>query len=137
MNLTVSHLFIAVTDQQKALEFYRDVLGLELRTDAQIGPEYRWLTVGPKGQPDIEIMLEPAGMGRSPEDAEAINALVAKGALVPVIFATDDVDEVFERLSKAGAEVLQEPIDQPWGPRDCAFRDPSGNMVRIHQRAKA
>jgi predicted enzyme related to lactoylglutathione lyase len=132
MNLTVSHLFIAVTDQQKALEFYRDVLGLEVRTDASMG-EYRWLTVGPKGQPELEIMLEPAGMGRSPEDAEAINALVAKGALVPVIFATDDVDEVFERLGKAGAEVLQEPIDQQYGVRDCAFRDPFGNHIRFSQ----
>jgi len=133
MNLTVSHTFIAVLDQRQALEFYRDVLGLEVRTDAEMGPEYRWLTVGPKGQPDLEIMLEPAGMGRSPEDAQAIKALVAKGALVPLIFATDDVDEVFERLGKAGAEVLQEPIDQPYGVRDCAFRDPFGNHLRFSQ----
>jgi predicted enzyme related to lactoylglutathione lyase len=133
MNLTVSHLFIQVHDQDKALEFYRDVLGLELKMDADMGGGHRWLTVGATSQPDVEIMLENPDMARSPADAQAVRALIAKGALVPVIFRTDDVDEVFERLQKAGAEVLQEPIDQAYGVRDCAFRDPSGNHVRFSQ----
>lgn len=133
MDLTVSHLFIQVLDQDKALEFYRDVIGLEAKMDADMGGGQRWLTLSPKAQPDVEIMLENPDMARSPEDAQTIRALIAKGALVPVIFRTDDVDEVFERLRKAGAEVLQEPISQPYGVRDCAFRDPSGNHLRFSQ----
>ncbi len=130
MNLTLSHCFIQVHDQEEALAFYRDVLGLEARVDAPL-EWFRWLTVGPRSQPDIQIGLMPAGMMGPQEDQETLRALLAKGALNGVIFATDDVDATFEKIRAAGAEVLQEPIDQPYGVRDCAFRDPSGNMVRF------
>ncbi len=135
MDLTLSHCFIQVHDQDEALAFYRDVLGLEVRVDAQL-EWFRWLTVGPPSQPDIEIGLVPAGMGRE-EDQETLRALLAKGSLNGVIFATGDVDATFEKIRAAGAEVLQELIDQPYGVRDCAFRDPSGNMVRFSGRPKS
>src|SRR4051794_32605117 len=135
MTLTPNHVFVQVTDQDRALEFYRDVLGLELRTDAPVGP-FRWLTVASPGAPDLEIVLESPEMGRSPEDAEALRALLAKGALSALIFSTPDLDAAFERVRAAGAEVLQEPIDQPYGVRDCAFRDPFGNHLRFSQAAK-
>ncbi|MGH3935391.1 MAG: VOC family protein [Pseudonocardiaceae bacterium] len=134
LDLTLSHCFIQVHDQDEALAFYRDVLGLEVRVDAPL-EWFRWLTVGPSAQPDIEIGLMPVGMGRQ-EDQETLQALLAKGALNGVIFATGDVDATFEQIRAAGAEVLQEPIDQPYGVRDCAFRDPSGNMVRFSTRLK-
>jgi catechol 2,3-dioxygenase-like lactoylglutathione lyase family enzyme len=132
MDLTISHTFVLVDDQNKALTFYRDVLGLPVRTDAVLG-DMRWLTVGPAAQPELEIGLIPPEMGRSPEDARALSELLAKGALGSLIFRTDDCDATFERLRVAGAEVLQEPIDQPYGVRDCAFRDPSGNHLRFSQ----
>lgn len=132
MNLTVSHTFVIVDDQDKALIFYRDVLGLQLRVDAPLG-DMRWLTVGPESQPELEIGLILAEMGRSPEDARALSELLAKGALGSLIFKTDDCDATFEQIQAAGAEVLQEPIDQPYGVRDCAFRDPAGNHIRFSQ----
>ncbi|MGH3912921.1 MAG: VOC family protein [Pseudonocardiaceae bacterium] len=135
MDLTLSHCFIQVHDQDEALAFYRDILGLEVRIDAQL-EDFRWLTVGPLSQPDVEIGLMPAGMV-SPTDRETLRALLAKGSLNGVIFATDDVDATFEKIRAAGAEVLQEPIDQAYGVRDCAFRDPSGNMVRLSGRPKS
>ena len=134
MTIQLSHTFITVTDQDAALAFYRDVVGLEVRTDV-VFEDFRWLSVGPKGQPDVEIVLEGAGMGRNPEDGAELAAMVAKGVLAGAIFRTDDLDATFERIRAAGAEVLQEPIDQPYGVRDCAFRDPSGNMVRFSQAA--
>ncbi|MGH3735067.1 MAG: VOC family protein [Micromonosporaceae bacterium] len=132
-SFTLSHTDIRVTDQDEALAFYRDVIGLEVRTDVTMG-DYRWLTVGPPSQPEIEIILSSSDMGRPL--TEEFKALLAKGGLYAVIFRTDDVDSVFERVSAAGAEVLQEPIDQPYGVRDCAFRDPSGNMIRFSTPAK-
>jgi predicted enzyme related to lactoylglutathione lyase len=137
MDIRLSQCFIAVDDHDKALAFYRDVLGLEVRND--VGFEgMRWVTVGSPAQPDVEIVLEPpaANPNASPADRQAMAELLAKGMLRGVIFATDDCDATFERIRAAGAEVLQEPVDQPWGPRDCAFRDPSGNMVRINQQPK-
>jgi len=107
------------------------VLGLELRVDAPF-ESLRWLTVGPKDQPDLQIVLEDVGMGR-PADRGTLQELLAKGSLSGLIFATDDIDATFEQIRSAGAEVLQEPIDQPYGVRDCAFRDPSGNQVRFSQ----
>jgi catechol 2,3-dioxygenase-like lactoylglutathione lyase family enzyme len=131
MELTLSHCFIGVLDQDAALRFYSDVLGLEVRTDVTMD-HMRWLTVGPPSQPDVEISLMPAaGPFVAPADRETVEALVAKGAMYGVIFRTDDTDATFERLRAAGAEVLQEPIDQPYGVRDCAFRDPSGNHIRF------
>jgi predicted enzyme related to lactoylglutathione lyase len=136
MDLTFSHCFLPVLNQDEALAFYRDVVGLEVRSDAPF-QEFRWLTVGPKGQPEIEINLSDPIMGHSPEDAEMIRALVAKGAYGSLIFLTDDVDALFERIPASGAEVTQEPIDQPYGVRDCGFRDPSGNHVRFSQTLAA
>ena len=131
MTVKLSHTFVIVDDQDKALAFYRDVLGLQLKTDVPLGDE-RWLTVASAEQ-DVEIVLVTASMGHSPQDAEALSALLAKGVLGSLIFATDDLAATFERLRSAGAEVLQEPIDQPYGVRDCAFRDPAGNHLRFSQ----
>lgn len=133
--MKVSTCFIAVDDHDKALAFYRDVLGLEVRND--VGFEgMRWVTLGSPSQPDVSIVLEPplADPNASPADREAMAELLAKGLLRAVIFETDDVDAAFERISASGAEVLQEPMDQPYGVRDCAFRDPAGNLVRIQER---
>jgi predicted enzyme related to lactoylglutathione lyase len=134
MDIKLSQCFIPVDDHDKALAFYRDVLGLQVRND--VGFEgMRWVSVGAPSQPDVEIVLEPpvATPNASPADREAAAALLAKGLLGGVIFSTDDCDATFERIRAAGAEVLQEPIDQPYGVRDCAFRDPSGNMLRFNQ----
>jgi catechol 2,3-dioxygenase-like lactoylglutathione lyase family enzyme len=134
MDITLSQCFIAVDDHDKALAFYRDALGLEVRND--VGFEgMRWVTLGAPSQPDVDIVLEPplADPNASSADRDAMAELLAKGLLRGVIFRTADVDATFERVRAAGGEVLQEPVDQPYGVRDCAFRDPSGNMVRFTQ----
>jgi catechol 2,3-dioxygenase-like lactoylglutathione lyase family enzyme len=131
MNLTLSTCFVIVHEPDPALSFYRDTLGLELRNDVARG-DFRWITVGSSSQPGVGIVLTNYLNG-SPADGEAIASLVAKGALNGVHFHTDDLDGTFEKLKADGAEVVQEPTDQPWGTRDCAVRDPSGNMVRIDQ----
>jgi predicted enzyme related to lactoylglutathione lyase len=130
MDIKISHSFITVDDQEKALAFYRDALGLVVNTDAPLGP-YRWLTVSAPGNPTMEIVLATPDMGHGPDDTESLRMLLAKGALNGVLFTTDNCDAFFERVRATGAEVLQEPIDQPYGVRDCAFRDPAGNHVRI------
>lgn len=130
MDLNLTHCFVQVHDQDEALTFYRDVLGLEVRADVPFGDGYRWLAVGPARQPEVHIVLELVGLGRPPADLEPMRQMLAKGSLTGVIFGTDDLDATFEKLRAAGAEVLQEPMDQPYG-RDCAFRDPSGNMIRF------
>lgn len=135
MDIKLSQCFIAVDDHDKALAFYGDVLGLQVRND--VGFEgMRWVTLGSPSQPDVEIVLEPpvANPNASPEDKQAMAELLAKGMLRGVIFSTGDCDATFERIRASGAEVLQEPIDQPYGVRDCAFRDPAGNMLRFAQR---
>jgi predicted enzyme related to lactoylglutathione lyase len=134
MNITLNSCFIAVDDHDKALGFYRDVLGLEVRND--VGFEgMRWVTVGPPSQPDVNIVLEPplADPNASPEDRRTMAELMAKGLLRGVIFATDDCDATFEQIRAGGGEVLQEPMDQHYGVRDCAFRDPAGNLLRFNQ----
>ncbi|WP_344441201.1 VOC family protein [Kitasatospora nipponensis] len=134
MDIKLSQCFIAVDDHDKALDFYRDVLGLEVRND--VGYEgMRWVTIGAPSQPDVNIVLEPplADPNASAADKQAMTELLAKGLLRGVIFATDDCDAAFERISAAGGEVMQEPTDQFYGVRDCAFRDPAGNMVRFTQ----
>ncbi|MBX6391739.1 MAG: VOC family protein [Frankia sp.] len=138
MQLRVAQCFIAVDDHDKALAFYRDVLGLEVRNDVRY-ENLRWVTLGLPAQPDVEIVLEPpaADPNASPADRQALAELLAKGMLRAVIFSTDDCDATFERIQAAGAEVLQEPMDMPYGVRDCAFRDPAGNMLRFAQRLKA
>jgi predicted enzyme related to lactoylglutathione lyase len=134
MDIKLSQCFIAVDDHDKALAFYRDALGLEVRNDVAF-EGMRWVTVGAPSQPGVEIVLEPplADPNASPADRQTMAELLAKGLLRGVIFRTDDCDATFERIRAAGAEVLQEPMDQPYGVRDCAFRDPSGNMLRFNQ----
>jgi catechol 2,3-dioxygenase-like lactoylglutathione lyase family enzyme len=131
MNLTLSQCFVIVHDPDLALAFYGDTLGLELRNDVNKG-DFRWITVGADSQPGVAIVLTNYLNG-SPADADAVAALVAKGALNGVHFHADDLDATFEKLRASGAEIVQEPTDQPWGTRDLAVRDPSGNMVRIDQ----
>jgi predicted enzyme related to lactoylglutathione lyase len=134
MDIKVSQCFIAVDDHEKALEFYRDAVGLEVRNDVSY-EGMRWVTVGSPSQPDVEVVLEPAvaDPNASSADREAAAALLAKGLLRGVHFRTDDLDTMFESIRAAGGEVLQEPMDQFYGVRDCAFRDPSGNELRISQ----
>jgi len=131
MNLTLSQCFVLVHDADLALAFYRDTLGLELRNDVA-RDDFRWITVGGASQPGVAIVLTNYLNG-SPADGDALAALLAKGALNGVHFHTDDLDTTFEKLRASGAELVQEPTEQPWGTRDCAVRDPSGNMVRIDQ----
>ncbi len=134
MTITISQCFIAVDDHDKALSFYRDVLGFEVRNDVAY-EGMRWVTVGSPSQPDVNIVLEPpvADPNASPADRNAAAELLAKGLLRGINFTTDDVDATFERIRAAGGEVLQEPMDMPYGVRDCAFRDPAGNMLRFGQ----
>jgi catechol 2,3-dioxygenase-like lactoylglutathione lyase family enzyme len=131
MNLSLSQCFVLVHDPDVALGFYRDTLGLELRNDVARG-DFRWITVGGASQPGVAIVLTNYLNG-SPADSDALAALLAKGALNGVHFHSDDLDATFEKLRAAGAEIVQDPTDQPWGTRDCAVRDPSGNLVRIDQ----
>jgi predicted enzyme related to lactoylglutathione lyase len=135
MNITVSHCFIAVHDHDEALAFYRGALGLEVRSDVKY-EGMRWVSVGPKDQPEVSIVLEPplADPGASQADRKLMAEFLAKGFLRAVNFATDDCDGTFESIRSSGAEVLQEPMDQAYGVRDCAFRDPSGNMIRFSQK---
>jgi predicted enzyme related to lactoylglutathione lyase len=133
MDVQFDACFLAVDDHDKAIEFYRDALGFEVRNDVR-AYGMRWTTVGPPSQPEINIVLEPpaADPGISPSDREAISDLLAKGLLRGLNFRTPDVDSAFDRVQATGADVIQEPMDQSYG-RDCAFRDPAGNMIRIIQ----
>jgi catechol 2,3-dioxygenase-like lactoylglutathione lyase family enzyme len=131
MNLSLSTCFVIVHDPDLALTFYRDTLGLELRNDVA-KESYRWITVGAPSQPGVGIVLTNYLNG-SPADGDAVAALIAKGALNGVHFHTDDLDAAFEKVRGAGAEIVQEPTAQPWGTRDFAVRDPSGNLVRVDQ----
>ena len=135
MTLRLATCFVPVDDHEKALEFYRDALGLEVRADVKY-ENMRWTTVGSPDQPDVNIVLEPPGAdpNASQADRDTMADLLAKGLLRGVILTSDNLDATFERIQATGAEVLQEPMDMPYGVRDCAFRDPSGNMVRINQR---
>ncbi len=133
MTVTVSAMFIPVHDPDAALGFYRDALGLEVRNDVA-AHGFRWVTVAPAEQ-DVDIVLFQPHGGRSQAEGDALLSLVTQGSLQAAIFGTADLDTTFEEVRASGAEVLQEPADQPWGVRDCAFRDPSGNLVRIQQTA--
>lgn len=133
MNISLEHCFLAVDDYDAALTFYRDVLGFEVKNDVGKG-DMRWITASPPSQPDVSIVLSPPGVQGSPEDQSAIRDMMAKGTFGMLVFHTDDVDATFEQIQAAGAEVIQEPTDQPWGPRDCAFRDPAGNVLRFNQK---
>ncbi len=130
--LGVANCFLVVDDHDKALTFYRDVLGFTVTQDVT-HEDFRWLSVATPTQPDLEITMQSVGMypGCSEEDRAAMDTLLAKGLMTPLIFHCDDVDALFEHVRAAGGEVLQEPTDQFYGVRDCAFRDPAGNMLRF------
>ena len=132
MTISLQYTNITVSDVDEALAFYRDALGLEVQQDVSSGG-HRWVTLGSDAQPGLGIVLSDTHAGRSQADGDVIAELLAKGVLPMLVFASDDVDTTFEKVQASGAEVLQEPTDQGWGPRDCAFRDPSGNTVRISQ----
>jgi catechol 2,3-dioxygenase-like lactoylglutathione lyase family enzyme len=131
MNLTFSQCFVLVNDPEQALTFYRDALGLEVRSDVA-REDLRWTVVGSPAQPGVGICLTNY-LGGSPADIDALSAVIAKGGLGGVHFQTDDLDATFAKVRDAGADIVQEPTDQPWGTRDFAVRDPSGNLVRIDQ----
>jgi len=134
MNTTIHYAFLPHTDAEAALGFYRDLLGFEVRND--VGYEnMRWITVGPVGQPGTSIVLHPPGVdpGITDEERETILTLIAKGVYGAVTLGSDDLDALFERLEAGGADVVQEPTDQDYGVRDCAFRDPAGNLIRVNQ----
>ncbi|MBO0902001.1 VOC family protein [Cellulomonas sp. zg-ZUI222] len=134
MDLLIHYTFLPADDPEASLAFYRDVLGFEVRNDVGYG-DMRWITVGPPAQPQTSIVLHPpaADPGITDDERRTIAELMAKGAYASVVLATSDVDAVFSRVQAGGAEVVQEPMDQPYGTRDCAFRDPAGNMVRINR----
>ena len=138
MNLKLRNCFIAVHDHDEALAFYRDLLGLEVRLDVKY-EGMRWTTVGPKSQPDVNIVLEPplADPNASAADRKVMQEMLAKGLLRGVIFSTEDCNATFEHIRAGGGEVLQEPMDMPYGARECAFRDPSGNLIRFTQAESA
>jgi len=133
MSISLSVVHILVDDPDAALTFYRDTLGLTVRNEvAREG--FRWITLVTESQPEVSIVLSHPRVGRSPEDGDALSALLAKGELRPIHLRTDDLDATFEKVAAApGVEVLQEPTSQPWGARDAAVRDPAGNFIRIEQ----
>jgi predicted enzyme related to lactoylglutathione lyase len=135
MNLTIHSSFLPHADPDESLAFYRDILGFEVRGDVGYGG-MRWITVGPAGQPDTSIVLHPpaADPGITEDERRTIAEMMAKGTYATIILATADLDGTFERVQACGAEVVQEPTDQPYGVRDCAFRDPAGNHVRINEQ---
>ena len=132
MTISLHYAPITVNDVDESIGFYRDALGLTVRGDVANGG-FRWVTLGSDDQPTVEIVLSQPHAGRSEADGDALQELLTKGELPMMVYASSDVDAAFEKLRATGAEVLQEPIDQDWGPKDCAFRDPSGNVVRISQ----
>lgn len=130
MNLSLTTCFIQISDPDEALGFYRDALGLEVHNDVDNGG-FRWITVGVPGE-GVSIVLSNYVAG-SPEDIDTVSTLLAKGALNGAHFSTDELDGLFEKLTDAGVDIVSEPADQPWGVRDCAVRDPAGNLIRIDQ----
>lgn len=134
MNISIHNAFLPHTDADAALGFYRDLLGFEVRKD--VGYEnMRWITVGPVGD-STSIVLHPPAVdpGITDEERETIMNLIAKGVYTAITLASDDLDGLFERLEAGGADIVQEPTDQDYGVRDCAFRDPAGNLIRVNQR---
>ncbi len=134
MDISIHSTFLPHDDPDAALAFYRDTLGFEVRNDVGYGG-MRWITVGPAAQPGTSIVLHPpaVGPGITDEERRTVREMMAKGTYATIILATDDLDGAFERLQARGAEVVQEPTEQPYGVRDCAFRDAAGNHVRINQ----
>ena len=135
MDLTIHFTFLPHDDPDASLAFYRDTVGFEVRNDVGYGGR-RWITVGPVGQPDTSVVLQPpfADPGITEDERRTIVEMMAKGTYARLMLATADLDGVFALLEASGAEVVQEPTEQPYGIRDCAFRDPAGNLVRINER---
>ena len=134
MDLTIYQTLLPHDDPDASLAFYRDTLGFEVRTDVGQGA-MRWITVGPADQPGTSLVLEPpaADPGITDDERRTVVEMMAKGSYARILLATKDLDGTFERLQAGDAEVVQEPTDQPYGIRDCAFRDPAGNLVRIQE----
>jgi catechol 2,3-dioxygenase-like lactoylglutathione lyase family enzyme len=134
MDITIHTAVLPHTDPDASLGFYRDTLGFEVRSDVGSGT-MRWITVGPVGQPATSILLAPPAVdpGITDDERRTISEMMAKGTYGWIMLATDDLDGTFEKLQANDAEVVQEPVDQPYGVRDCAFRDPAGNLVRLRQ----
>ena len=134
MDITIHWAFLPHTDPDASLAFYRDTLGLEVRSDFGNGA-MRWITVGPAGQADVSLVLEPPAMapGLTDDERAAISSMMARGDYARIVLATPDLDGVFAKVKDSGAEVVQEPTQQPYGVRDCAFRDPAGNVVRFNE----
>ena len=135
MDITIHNTFLPHDDPDASLAFYRDVLGFEVRLDVG-GGKMRWITVGPPNQPGTSIVLHPpaADPGVTDDERRVIAEMMAKGTFGTLLLATKDLDSTFERLQATDAEIVQEPTEQPYGVRDCAVRDPAGNMVRIQER---
>ena len=135
MDLTIAQAYLPQDDPDAALAFYRDTLGFEVRGDVDYRG-LRWITVGPAGQPGTSIVLHPpaADPGITDDERRTIVEMMAKGTYAAINLATPDLDATFERLQAGDADVVQEPTDQPWGIRDCAVRDPAGNLIRIQER---
>jgi catechol 2,3-dioxygenase-like lactoylglutathione lyase family enzyme len=135
MDITIQASFLPHTDPDESLAFYRDTLGFEVRTDVGYGG-MRWITVGPAGQPGTSIVLQPPappGCGITDDERAVIAEMMAKGTYAGIVLATKDLNGTFDRLQASGAEVVQEPAEQPYGVRDCAFRDPAGNLIRLQE----
>jgi catechol 2,3-dioxygenase-like lactoylglutathione lyase family enzyme len=134
MDISIHSTFLPHTDPEASLAFYRDVLGFEVRNDVGRGT-MRWITVGPAGQPGTSIVLHPPAVdpGITADERRTIAEMMAKGTYAIVVLATKDLDGTFEVLQAGGAEIVQEPTDQPYGIRDCAVRDPAGNLIRINE----
>ena len=134
MDLTIHQAYLPHDDPDAALAFYRDTLGFEVRGDVEYGGMH-WITVGPADQPDTSIVLQPpfADPGITEDERRTIAEMMAKGTYGSINLATRDLDATFDRLQASDAEIVQEPTDQPWGIRDCAVRDPAGNMIRIQE----
>jgi predicted enzyme related to lactoylglutathione lyase len=135
MDLSIHSSFLPQDDPDAAIAFYRDALGFEVRMDVGHAG-MRWITVGPPGQPGTSVVLYPpeATPGLTDDERRTIGDMMAKGTYGSLLLATADLDEAFAKIEATGAEVVQEPTDQPYGVRDSAFRDPSGNLVRIQER---
>ncbi|MFZ0921285.1 MAG: VOC family protein [Candidatus Dormiibacterota bacterium] len=136
MEISINASFLPHDDPDESLAFYRDTLGFEVRNDVGYGG-LRWITVGPAGQPGTSIVLEPPaapGCGITADERRTIAEMMAKGSYAHILLATADLDSAFARLEASDADVVQEPTDQPYGVRDCAVRDPAGNLIRIQQQ---
>jgi catechol 2,3-dioxygenase-like lactoylglutathione lyase family enzyme len=134
MDISIHSSFLPHSDAEASLAFYRDVLGFEVRNDVGYNG-LRWITVGPTGQPGTSIVLYPpqAAPGVTDDEKRTIAEMMAKGTFGMILFATPDLAATFDKLQASDADIVQEPIDQPYGVRDCAVRDPAGNMIRIQQ----